>query len=217
MDLNNIQCPICGSKNLTPKNSFCIFMKKKIYRFKCADCDLIFGPIEYINLTKNQLADKYKELYKSYAENDSTEYEVKTFLSLFPEKGGSYLNYGSGKWSKSKEIINSMGYTIDCFDFSFNDVDTLLSKKYDGIISNNLIEHLQHPVEDFLLFRDLLKEGKMMAHSTPCYEYRYDYSIFHLYFFIGRSLELLAKKTGFELEHYIQDGEYILKRFIKTD
>lgn len=57
----------------------------------------------------------------------------------------------------------------------------------------------------------------MMAHSTPCYEYRYDYSIFHLYFFIGRSLELLAKKTGFELEHYIQDGEYILKRFIKTD
>ncbi len=56
-----------------------------------------------------------------------------------------------------------------------------------------------------------------MAHSTPCYEYRYDYSIFHLYFFIGRSLELLAKKTGFELEHYIQDGEYILKRFIKTD
>ena len=36
-----------------------------------------------------------------------------------------------------------------------------------------------------------------MAHSTPCFELRYDASPFHLSFFVGRSFETLCAETGF--------------------
>jgi DNA-directed RNA polymerase subunit RPC12/RpoP len=215
MNEQNIECPICGSKNFSPINSFCIFMKKEIYRYKCADCDLIFGPIEYINFSKDQLIEKYKELYKTYSEGDTTQYEVKTFLSMNPKKDGLYLNYGSGIWSKSKKIITDMGYYIECYDFSFDNLSVINNVEYDGIMSHNLIEHLQNPIESFNMFNNLLKIDGIMSHSTACFKYEIEYSIFHLYFLIGKSIELLSNKTGFEIEHFSEEPGYIIKKFIK--
>jgi len=209
-----IKCSICGCKNLTPINSHCVFLNIPINRYKCQECDLVFGPIEFINLSKEELIEKYKKLYATYAECDSTNYEVKTFLSMKPEKNGIYLNYGGGMWSKSHKILSDMGYKVDSYDPSFTD-NLTESIIYDGIFSHNVIEHLQTPIQDFHYFRSILKPTGVMVHSSPCYLYKYEYSIFHLHFLIGKSLQILADKTKFELEHLYDEPDYMIKKFLK--
>jgi len=39
-----------------------------------------------------------------------------------------------------------------------------------------------------------------MIHSTPCYQYAYEYSRWHLYFFVGKSIDFLCEKSGLEIE-----------------
>jgi 2-polyprenyl-3-methyl-5-hydroxy-6-metoxy-1,4-benzoquinol methylase len=48
-----------------------------------------------------------------------------------------------------------------------------ISASFDGIFSNNVIEHFRTPVTQFEEFHRILKPGGMMAHSSPCYEYAY--------------------------------------------
>lgn len=207
------KCQICNSNNLVPINSFCIFTNQPIYRFKCCDCGFIFGPINYIEMDKSELINKYKELYSNYQECDSTEREVKTFLSLNPKIDGKYLNFGSGIWSKSTKIIKEMGFDLTCYDFSF-DVGTIDGLKFDGIISNNVIEHLQYPIESFKFLKSLLKDNGIMFHSSPCFKYKYEFSIFHLNFLIGKSVEILADKAGLNIEHFFDNGsDFIIKKF----
>ena len=212
-----MECTICGSTKLTPINALCAFTNKAIHRFKCSECELIFGPIDYINYPLSELIARYKRLYAGYSENDTTDWEVRTFMSLGPSKTGSYLNYGSGIWSRSHKIITELGYKLDCYDFSFDDRNKLNEhKKYDGVFSHNVIEHLQNPIETFKLFRSILKDDGVMSHSTSCYEYKYEYSIFHLHFLIGKSLQILSDKTGFTLNHFLNEPDYAIKVFKKA-
>jgi 2-polyprenyl-3-methyl-5-hydroxy-6-metoxy-1,4-benzoquinol methylase len=69
--------------------------------------------------------------------------------------------------------------------------------QFDGIFTHNFLEHPQDPRTFFAELHRLLKPGGAMAHSTPCFELRYDASPFHLYFFVGRSFETLCARTGF--------------------
>ena len=93
-------------------------------------------------------------------------------------------------------------------DFVVNRRDAI-SARFDGIFSNNVIEHFRNPVAQFGDFHSLLKVGGTMAHSSPCYEYAYAYSRFHTVFLVGRSPYVLAERTGFKVLDRIQEGEYI--------
>ena len=77
--------------------------------------------------------------------------------------------------------------------------------KFDRIFSNDLIEHLRFPVEELRFMRGLLKEDGAMYHATGCYEYAFEYTRFHLFFFTGRSLRLLAEKKRIEGHSYRSD------------
>ena len=46
-----------------------------------------------------------------------------------------------------------------------------ISAKFDGVFSNNVIEHFRDPQRQFKEFHDILKSGGIMAHSSPCYKY----------------------------------------------
>jgi 2-polyprenyl-3-methyl-5-hydroxy-6-metoxy-1,4-benzoquinol methylase len=84
-----------------------------------------------------------------------------------------------------------------------------ISARFDGIFSNNVIEHFRDPIAQFKEFHSLLNERGMMAHSSPCYEYRYSFTRFHTLFLLGRSPDVLAERTGFKVINRIQEGEYI--------
>jgi ubiquinone/menaquinone biosynthesis C-methylase UbiE len=59
-----------------------------------------------------------------------------------------------------------------------------ISASFDGIFSNNVIEHFRDPVAQFEEFRRVLKPGGVMAHSSPCYEYAYSCTRFHTLFLL---------------------------------
>jgi hypothetical protein len=84
-----------------------------------------------------------------------------------------------------------------------------MQRRYDGIMTNNLIEHLTDPVDAFRLFRSLLSGPySLMAHSTPCYEYSFEYTRFHLFFFTGSSIDVLCKKCGLNVETVERDPDH---------
>lgn len=82
-------------------------------------------------------------------------------------------------------------------------------RQFDGIFSNNVLEHLSQPADDLRRMKGWLKPGATMAHATPCFEYLYEYTRFHLFFFPGRSRELLADQAGLRIDNFEVDGDFM--------
>jgi len=80
--------------------------------------------------------------------------------------------------------------------------------RFDGIFSNNALEHLRYPAHELSMMRALLNKGCKMSHATPCFEYLYEFSRFHLFFFLGRSRAILAEKAGLHIDDFVSDGEF---------
>ncbi len=65
----------------------------------------------------------------------------------------------------------------------------------------------------FRQFRALLKPGGRMVHATPCYEWLYAYTRFHVFFALGDSIEALAQRTGFRVIGAVRDGPFDARVF----
>jgi SAM-dependent methyltransferase len=158
----------------------------------------------------------YQLLYSVYSEAPSTEAEIRTFHSLFPIRQATYLNWGCGAWSKTIDVLRRDGWDVWGFEPSASVSGQHVAKSraelstlFDGIFSNNVIEHFRDPVAQFREFHSRLKEGGKMAHSSPCFEYAYSFTRFHSLFLLGRSPYVLAKKTGFRVTDTVREGEYM--------
>lgn len=177
----------------------------RLLRYRCPCCGAVIGPNKMWDLSESELAQEYRQHYALHDEGETTDAEIEAFRSLNPQKGKRYLNYGCGAWSEAMDKLRQEGYDVWGFDpyapcksehviNSFEDLD---GKKYDGIFSHDLLEHLRYPVQTFRLFREILVDGGIMAHSTACYGYVYEYDRFHLVFYTGNAVATLCKKTGF--------------------
>lgn len=220
---SNVSCRICG--HTAQKNSFekivahCVFGGGSLERFGCPSCGCIFGPLKVLSLTPKQLSDEYVRHYSVYAEGDSTEAELRAFRSLKPDRSGRYLNYGCGAWSRSIEVLRNEGYNVWGYEpyappsspFIISSEAELEKEKFDGIFSNNLLEHLQDPVAYFEAMKSLVRPEASLAHATPCYYYAYDFTRFHLFFFTGHSINIICERTGYEVVSTAEsdDKEYV--------
>lgn len=225
---DELQCPICEHRGPTDSftvfESYCQFGGGRLVRHECGRCGLVFGPQKMFRLSAEELSHEYRTLYEFYSEGDTTENEIRTFHAMQPRRDGVYLNFGSGGgWNSSVTQLRAQGWNILGFEpyaggqmseaviRSFEQLETM---QFDGIMSNNVLEHLVDPLTTFRLWRKLLKgPAPVMAHSTPCYKYLYAITRFHLYFFTGRSLEEICQRTGFHGQWAIQDGEFLCYRF----
>jgi len=201
-----IICPICDSSILDPKilKAKGMFERWDIERYECPCCNVIFGPLSMINMPIEKLAAMYKALYSRYGEGITTQYEIQTFKLLNPTKKGKYLNYGAGKWSKSIDILRKEGYDIIGYEpfcpSGSNVVESVIDEiKFDGIMSHNVIEHLQNPIKSLIKMKNMLKNNSLMAHSTECFSYQIYESEYHLFFLIGKSIDVLCQKVGLKL------------------
>lgn len=198
----------------------CVFGGGRLERRECPACSCIFGPVKYLETPQPLVAADYRLLYAHYSEGDSTEAEVRAFHALEPKPGGLYLNWGSGAWSGTVDRLRGEGWDVwgyephapvmqDGGDHPFvvrnrGEVSAL----FDGIFSNNLIEHLFDPAEAFRDFGANLKPGGRMAHASPCYAYAFAFTRFHIFFPTGRAPERLGKRAGFPLTAGEDDGEF---------
>ena len=194
----------------------CVFQGGRLERYRCPRCECIFGPMKYLDLDEAFVSRDYKVLYARYSEGDSTESEIRTFRSLQPKPGATYLDWGSGgPWSRTVAQLRGEGWQVVAYEPSAEGAgDHVLSRKevlasrFDGIFSNNVIEHFRDPVAQFRQFHALLNAGGLMAHSSPCYDYAVAFTRFHSVFLTGRSLAVLAERTGFSIVNSTRDGDY---------
>jgi SAM-dependent methyltransferase len=161
---------------------------------------------------------EYRIIYRIISEGNTTESVIRTFHLLSPKKNGIYLDFGcGGEWSEAIIRLGKEGWNIYGFEpnanhsaeyvfTNWNEVENLL---YDGILSHNVIEHLFDPVATTKRLSRLLIPDGRLVYATACFEYRYDFSRFHVFFFTGRSPEVLADLSGMLIENWVRDGEYI--------
>lgn len=223
-------CPICthqaNDRDFKKKTTHCIFGGGTLLRHVCPSCQLIFGPDKMFQLTTSELSQDYEWHYKVYEEGDSTAQELRTFEALQPKRDGVYINYGAGAWSQSVQRLRSQGWNVFAYEPHhsaisrsagvISSLEELHTMRFDGIFSNNVLEHFRQPVNELQRLSSLLKPGGKMAHTTPCYEYLYEYTRFHLFFFPGLSRHILIEKAGLKEIEFIQDEEFMCSVMIPT-
>lgn len=216
-------CPLCGYQGFSEEfpvfESQCIFGGGRLRRHQCPKCNVIYGAKKMFALNAAELTQDYESHYRVFQEVDSTEQEIRAFHLLNPAKDGIYLNYGAGGWSKSVEVLRGQGWKVFAFephdaaasniDYLINSKADLLKMRFDGIFSNNVLEHLRYPLEEIFFMKSILKDGGRMSHATPCFEYLYEYTRFHLYFYLGRSRGLLAEKANLVISDFVVDNEFM--------
>lgn len=206
-----IKCPICKNENdestIKKLESNCLFLSiegidQHIIRYQCNTCNVIFGPNEMINLESSKLIKAYQDVYASgHREGDATKFEFDLFKMLNPDKSGVYINWGSGT-SRTSDSAFQDGYTLLNYDPGLPSMSGYLTQeelehltmKVDGIISNNVLDHLQNPIIDLFFMKSLLKSGGCMIHASDGFQYKIDYTKFHLFFSLENQSILLVTK-----------------------
>lgn len=219
-----LECALCGHVGAVESfklyESYCKFGGGRLERHQCPACDVVFGPEKIMSLSDNELSQEYEWHYQVNSPGDSTEREIETFKLLLPQKNGVYLNYGAGAWSSTVTQLRAEGWKVWAYEphasataknarFVIRDISKLESMKFDGIFSNNVLEHFRHPVHELSYIANLLKPQGRMAHTTPCFEYLCDYTRFHLFFYLGRSRLVLADKANLNIVDFVQDGSFM--------
>ena len=184
----------------------CVFGGGRLERLECPECGCVFGPAKYLESPPELVDLDYRLLYVDYSEGDSTAEEIRAFHALQPKPGGVYLNWGSGAWSASVEQLRAQGWDVWGYE-PHATVDNPfvvrtrgeIGARFDGIFSNNVIEHLFDPAAQFRDFHAILKPGGRMAHASPCYAWSFAYTRFHVFFPLGEAPRRLGERTGFRL------------------
>ena len=225
-----ISCPLCGYRGeVAGFGRFvtgCIFEGGTLVRHQCPECDLIFGAGKMLRLSEAELSRDYEWHYRIFSEGDSTPQEIRAFHALKPARDRVYLNWGTGAWSKTIDLLRQDGWNVYGYEphraatesspYVISSMEQLSTLRFDGIFSNNVLEHLRYPVRELSVMRDLLKSGGKMSHATPCFEYLYEFTRFHLFFYLGRSRAILAAKAGLSIDDFVVDGEFMNIILAKT-
>jgi hypothetical protein len=218
-----LTCPLCefqGDAVLFSRfETGCIFEGGTLIRHQCPQCDLIFGAQKMLSLSDAELSRDYEWHYQIFSEGDSTAQELRAFHALKPEKDRMYLNWGSGAWSNTLDVLRQEGWNVYGYEphssatasntYIISSLDRLSTMRFDGIFSNNVLEHLRYPVRELKVMRSLLKSDGKMSHATPCFEYLYEFTRFHLFFFLGRSRTQLASQAELKIADFVVDGEFM--------
>jgi len=218
------RCLACGFEQkvarFAKRHDACVFGGGALERLECPRCGCVFGPLKYLQTPPEVVDLDYRLLYAHYSEGDSTEQEIRAFHAMGPKPGGVYLNWGSGAWSASVDRLRAEGWDVWGYEptvavdsaFVVGSKDQI-GAKFDGIFSNNVIEHLFDPAAQFAEFKGYLKPDGRMAHASPCYDWLYAFSRFHVFFPMGEAPRRLAQRTGFDLVDQADDGEFKVRVF----
>jgi SAM-dependent methyltransferase len=218
----SLHCDICGfaggASVFRVLESQCMFGGGRLVRHECPACDSIFGPHKMMALKPEELSQEYEMHYRVYPEGDSTPEEIRAFHALAPDRGKRYLNFGAGAWSRSVDELRAQGWEVYAYEphaaatrgeHVIRSEAHLTSISFDGIFSNNVLEHFRDPVAELRKMRTLLRPGGRMSHATPCFAYLYEFTRFHLFFFPGRSLSALAAAAGLHVDEFTVDGQFM--------
>lgn len=209
-----IKCPICNAdtKIFSKKDGFLIY--------KCSECG--FGFTENTNIQKAEYhrddtyieeEDLFKNIFKKREKiinslmNPGKVLEVGCstglLLSLLKKSGWKVSGVELSK--KAAEVANKKG--IDVIIGTFEQFKT--TEKYNLLIFNHVLEHLENPSEVLKKSRSLLKDEGYLFISLPNFDSftalvsKSNWPLLlpeeHLWHFTNKSLRILLKKMGFKI------------------
>lgn len=216
----SVLCKICNHKTKE------IFSDRlNITYHKCLSCDFIFKDDSFLISAEEELEryDKHKNSI------DDLEYVAyfKDFIdkAIIPycPKREKVLDFGSGPSPVLARILErDYGFKkIDIYDLFYSPEKVYEGKKYDLIVSTEVVEHLKDPLKHFLNFKGLLADSGLLCVMTlfhpnddnkfKSWWYINDES--HVSFFNNKSINKIAEKVGLNII-YSDDKRYVSFRNI---
>lgn len=159
------ECPLCRNKTFQLKK---ISAKNRSYNL-CSSCELIQMGKEFLI---NEKAEKERYLlhdnsitnegYSNYLKEI-----IKKYISPYLKTEDCILDFGSGQEAVLSEILKKQGYkNISAYDKYFAEDNSVLNKKYNGIIAIEVIEHITDIRKILsLLCSMLFFNGYLIIHS----------------------------------------------------
>lgn len=213
-------CRCCGEAidlgSLEPRDATCVVSNLTLSRYSCPSCSVIFGPVQLIECSAEDLGRLYELLYDFLHEGDSQIGQEKAFYCTNPGFGERFLNYACGDWDRGLAHLRGIGWNIEGYEpfqnntspHIFTHSEDVPKHAYDCVFSHNYLEHVQDPIAFFNECREYIAPGGRMGHSTPCFKYIYEQSPVHLHFVLPEAVIALADKTGFIVSgHFSSDRE----------
>ena len=192
----------------------CFISGLTLRRYDCPQCSVVFGPVQLIECSAEELGRVYELLYGFLHEGDSRIGQEKAFYCANPGFSERILNYACGDWDKGLANLREIGWNVEGYEpFQTNSSPHIYARRedvpqkaYDVLFSHNYLEHVQDPIAFFTECQDYIRPGGRMAHSTPCYAYVFEQSPLHLHFVLPDTVNALAEKTGFTVSrHFASD------------
>ena len=165
--------------------------------------------------------------YSYYKEGNNSKYILHIIQKLNLGFDKTYLDYACGETTHTLDILNLHNYNVYGYDAYVNNIHPKFLKtlnidtKFDVVYSSNFIEHVIHPFEDLKKLINLLTINGKLVMMSACWEYFYEVTHYHTYFFLGKSVQYLCNELNIK-EIYsekiiFEDGEFTtVKVFEKT-
>lgn len=130
--------------------------------------------------------------------------------------GNKGLDFGSGTGPVISKVLQDHNYTIEQYDPYFANHPALLEKKYDYIVSCEVIEHFYNPLKEFNRFKNMLNRGGQLICMTLLFPPGKDFSTWfykkdptHVFIYQEETIRYIAEEFGFD-SYDIQDGRLIV-------
>ncbi|AYV86321.1 MAG: methyltransferase domain-containing protein [Solumvirus sp.] len=201
-----ITCIICDYKSSAQEfkefKSEDLFGTGALIRNKCPKCDAIFGPQKFLALSDILFTKDYIELKSKHPDSDMTGMWSDLMALCDYDKTKRYLFYGVYDPINITHFI-SMGYNVigynphltkNTSNLFITSPEELKLFRFDYILSINSLAYCRDPIKDLSLLEKILNPGGRMAHSTICFDYAVENSHYHLCFFLGKSVDIMAKR-----------------------
>jgi hypothetical protein len=171
--------------------------------YQCPECELIFkDPKNFIN------SENEKNRYNSHENRvGDTQYEkflkqLVTPLLPYLKIGDVGLDYGCGPGPALQKILIDLGFHCEVYDPFFYPETKILDKKYEFIVSTEVVEHFYLPQIEFEKIFSMLKHEGVLGLMTGIYptsledfkKWWYHRDPTHVVFYNENTMKFLAKK-----------------------
>lgn len=214
-----MKCPLCYSSQTD-----LFFSKKKTQKdyWDCQSCRLIF-------MDQNKILSHEKELehYQTH-NNDIHDVRYQNFVSditSYIKKNCSTkdlgLDYGAGPGPVITHVLAQEGFHVEIYDPYFAPNSQALEKKYDFIVSCEVIEHFSRPRKEFTKLADLLQTDGTLILKTHIYNddihfpsWYYHADPTHICFYRSETLTWIAQKFLFPDVKILSERLCVLKKVL---
>ena len=199
------QCKICGSNTKIMQHP----KLGDIYHF-CEKCEFISKDEEKFVSQEEELK-IYNRHHNSIEDPKYVDYFCKFLdeaVMEYTSEGKAGLDFGSGPSPVLAELLSrNYGYDMDIYDKFYSPLKTYKDNTYDLVTSTEVIEHLEHPIPYFKLFKELMKEQGTLSVMTQFHKceaehfwnWHYIRDKSHISFYTPKTMEKIAQLTGLNL------------------